>query len=161
MNISKNSLNEIVPDPSLSAKSNIYSTKVDPTLSPITLANSSFVSWRLVTFSGTSFPDPSAKMAYRVSFRKYFKKSQIQWSLPKRTSREADNPLQRTDLVARIELRSVLLMDKQSPRSGHLSTTDKSPVPDVSVIQRLHCITKERGKIRDQKGKGGQYPYLI
>ena len=53
-------------------------------------------------------------------------------------------PLQRTDLVARIELRSVLLMDKQSPRSGHLSTTDKSPVPDVSVIRRLHCSSSSK-----------------
>ena len=33
-------------------------------------------------------------------------------------SPKTDNPLQRPDLVARIELRYVLLMDKQSPRSG-------------------------------------------
>ena len=37
--------------------------------------------------------------------------------------------LQRTDLVARIELRSVLLMDKQSPRSGHLSTNGQKSSP--------------------------------
>ena len=43
----------------------------------------------------------------------------IQWSLPKRTLREADNPLQRTNFVARNEI-AIHVILKQSPRSGQL-----------------------------------------
>ena len=43
----------------------------------------------------------------------------LQWSLPKSTLQEADNPLQRTNLVARIELAMHIIL-KQSPRSGQL-----------------------------------------
>ena len=79
---------------------------------------------------------PKAKAShFEISHRltghdkhKYNRKLHIQWSLPKRTN-----------LVARIEFAKHVIIVKQSPKSGHLSTTDKINVPNVSVIRRLHC----------------------
>ena len=49
----------------------------------------------------------------------YARNCYIQWILPKRTLREADNPLQRTNRVARIGFAKYVIL-KQSPRSGQL-----------------------------------------
>ena len=47
-------------------------------------------------------------------------RTDVQWSLPKRTLREADNPLQRTNLVARIEFAKHVIL-KQSPEAENSS----------------------------------------
>ena len=65
----------------------------------------------------------------------------LQWSLPKRTLREADNP-STTDKPRGTELTCHEYNNSsKSPRSGQFSTTDRSHVPNVSVIRRLHCIS--------------------
>ena len=54
------------------------------------------------TYLPISVPDYPSRTVESISLLLYSNFC-IQWSLPKRTLREAGNPLQRTNLVARIE----------------------------------------------------------
>ena len=82
-------------------------------------------------------------MAAITQHRRTQNSNTLQWSLPKRTLREADNPLQRTNLVAWIEFAKHVIL-KQSPRSGllRIPNNEQGTGPEWRVL--MQNIAKER-----------------